>query len=780
MYDFVPSWHFVEPSKKLTPEWCWDAVNWAWYHSNNRSLLHDKDLQEIDGYASGDFSMLEFKKMYKSEAKKLNFNKNDRIDDRANSRHVGIGFIPLPLIPTKLNSAIAIVQKIPIDISVECQDPLAIEKKNEDLTFLKNKPAIQAQLQEISDKMQAGKVDLGTTKHSAVPYSDSPYGLDLNDPEDETVFVNLIYNLGVEAAFETVLEIFQEMKKGTQVKLLQIIDQFKYGVSVQCAFKSAMTKLPDVKYVHPATVTTPQSLLPDFSDNPHRFIEDRVTVMDLFNLFGNEICNEETLAQIINGEKTGYCACNDIQVQNTANFNQFKVDLIYCEVKSIDYVGVAPINKKSKFNYLVSDTSEDIATCTDKIWGQNTYGFWWLKNTKHFYGIHRLDYSYRVEGQESYQNFSYSIYKSQKKSAVEMSIGENKKAQIADIKMQHEVIHSLPHGKYINLKFLRSALGSLTKEKGNTWTQNDLIDLAMEKNWFIGDTEGFDGKNDGQLKPFEDIAGGIKSELVGYMNVIADASNKISQFTGINEQLTGQSANPEGLIGMQKLLINSSINALYYVNEAVEHQEKSKFAIWGNIIKQAIEEGGKPKEAIINLIGNRKVALIDSIKDVPLHVIGVKVTVSQREQEKQDFRDELKRLKDLGVINTVDEYMLSGINNPKDKMALLAVKYKNFEKKQDQIRKEQAMQQQALVQQQGVNQQQAVAAKTDGDIKKVYAQGDVSSKILQLASQLGIQASQLQAVIDKTLQQNRNDGQLDKSIKTIETKQTLENQQPYQ
>lgn len=774
--NFIPSWHFVAPELKLKNEWCYDAVKWSYFQHKNNNLLHGKELDEIEGYATGDFDMAPFRKMYKSIAKKMDANIANSNDRNVNQNE--IGFVPLPLIPTKLNSAIAVVQKIPIEISVSAIDPLAVKKKNEDLTFLKNKPAIEADLQEVADQMQIGKVDLGSTKHSAIPFSDSPYGLDLNEPDELQVFVDLLYNLSVEAAFETSLEQFQSIKNGLQIKLLEISDHFKYGVSVNMAFESTMTGLPDVKYIFPGALEVPYSKLPDYSDNTHRFMAERMSVLDMFNAFGDEICNEETLNEIINSKDFGYCVCNNLNFQSEKNFNSFKVDLIYCEIKSIDYVGIAPINKKSKFSYIVTDP-EELKTCTNKIWAQNTYSFYWLKNTKHFFGIKKLPFSNRTIGNESYQNFSTNIYRSQLKSAVELSIGENKKAQIADIKMQHAILKSLPSGKYINLKFLRSALGGL-KEGAELFTIEQLITLALEQNQIIGDTEGFDGKNDGQLKAFEDIVGGLKiAEIAGYIQVIMGAKQNISEFTGINEQLTGQSANPEGLIGLQKLLINSSINSIYYVNEAISNQEQKKFNIWATIIKSAIEKGGKTKQAIVDLVGAKKVSLIDALDEVPLHKMGVKITVSQREEEKQEFRTELNRLKINGVINTVDEYMLSGISNPKDRMALLAVKYKQWQKRQEKQRQEDAANQQAMIQAQGQNMQAAIQAKGALETQKIYAQGDVSSKILQLSAQLGMQGSQMDFLGKKSLQQDRGTDQTNKAVTTLKTKAELDNQKAY-
>ncbi len=121
-------------------------------------------------------------------------------------------FVKSALIQQKINSAINLVHKRPIDIQCTAIDPLAEEKKQEDINFLKNMPAVKADLDEIAAEIGVGEVDLGATKHSATPYSSSPYGLDLTDPEDSAIMVNIFYKLGIEAAFETALQTFYELK----------------------------------------------------------------------------------------------------------------------------------------------------------------------------------------------------------------------------------------------------------------------------------------------------------------------------------------------------------------------------------------------------------------------------------------------------------------------------------------------------------------------------------------------------------------------------------------
>lgn len=769
---FIPEFHFVNPADKLKPEWAMKVISHGWYNSRRYGLLDNKNVWEIEEYASGDFNMRPFKKMYKSLKKKM---KNENPDLRRPNQDFDedLQFMPVAAIPVKINSATALIQKIPIEIKCTALDPLAAKKKEEDLTFLKNKEKLEADLQDFADQLQIGEVDLGETKHSAVPFSTSPYGLDLNDPEQLDVFINLFYSLGVEVSFETLLQTYYQIKKLDQIKLLEIGDHLKFGVSVHRAFESSITRMPDAEYRFPGEIEIPFSVLPDKSDRTHTFDHRRMSVLEMYNNFSNEIGNKEALELLISGEG-GYCDSNNLDRVKWQNYDTFKVNLIYVEVKSVDWVGVGG-NPKSKkgFSYLTSDPKQ----ASDKIWGQNTYCFWWLPNTRTVFNIHRLPASHRQVGQEAYQGFTHNIYQSQKKGAVELCIPENKKIQIAAIKMMHALMMSLPAGKYIDLKYLRGALSGL-KDEQNEWTMDDLINLAFEKNIFIGDTEGFDSKLDGQLKPFVEIPGGLKSEITGYLNTILSCEQNISKITGINDQVTGQGVNPEGLVGIQKLLINSSINSIYYVNEGIQSQFQGLMNTWAAIFQDVIAGGGKAKEGVIRLIGSKKTNIIKGLNELPLHTMGIVVSINQREEERLKYDMWLKKLSDQNVISAADMFMLEELSNPKDKWALLAIREKQFYARQLAEQQAKFEQNKALMQQQGQNQVAIKKEQTAGEKELVYAKGDVQANIIQLASSLGLQAAQVDGMIKNILQDKRNKSQLDKSISTLTVKNNLEQQEP--
>lgn len=160
--------------------------------------------------------------------------------------------------------------------------------------------------------------------------------------------------------------------------------------------------------------------------------------------------------------------------------------------------------------------------------------------------------------------------------------------------------------------------------------------------------------------------------------------------------------------------------------------------------------------------------------------MGIYVSIAQREVERQKYERELERMKEGGVINVVDDYILSAIENPKEQRGFLAARYKKFERKQDKIRAEQNEQRQVEIKQQGDNMQNKEQAKSQGDVQKVFAQGQVSSKLLDQAAKIGMTERQLSAAIDNGLQSNRGRDQLNKAVKTLQEKSNLERQQPPQ
>jgi hypothetical protein len=781
MGAFIPFFHFFPASEKLKPEFCAEIISYYWFSNDRRNLLDGKDVEEIDGFSNGDYDLRPYETMFRAkrdQARQGNYSMSKDQKSMLYKTHIPISRVAL--IPPKLNSGIATQQKIPIEILATCMDALAQKKKQEDLEFLRTKKKAEDELQPLYDSLNLGKADMGETRYSSVPFSGMPMDLDVEDEEEFRIFANMIYNLAPESAIEAILQAFVEIKKLVQIRLLETRDQYKYGVSVNEALADKNTDLPNIEYVHPGDMITDYSNLPDYSDNTIRVRCHRVTPLELFKYFPDEICDEDHLNKIVNfgGGKgewgTGYCSCNGHGNQAKGVWDTFKMNLLKVEVKSVDSVMIAQ-RPKSKFKYFTKDEKK----CVNKVWAQNTYTFYWLQNTKWFFGIDKLGFAYRSKGSEIYTGFSTNIYKSQQVSAVENCIGENRKAQMAEVKLLFEIIMSSPPGKVIDLKYLRNVIDGLADE-GDKYTMKELIDKATESNIHIIDTEGYENKQQqGQHLPVRELPGGLKDSILGYYKVRFEAERNISAYLSVNDQLTGQSATPEGLVGLQKLMLSASINGLHYITEAIQSQYQALFNVWAYYIQQAIKKGGAGKRAIENIIGSRKIDIIKGLNEVPLHQIGIKITLGQREEERAQNEQELQRLRQAGVLNSADIYEIRKTDNPKDAAWLIAVKETRWQKKQEKMKREQLAAQQQIAETQGQNMIAQTQATGQNQINAIREEGATEARLMTYANQLGLSTKQVDALIKRTLQRERISQQTEKAVKTIEANKNSKQQEGF-
>lgn len=758
--------------KKLSDEWCRKVADHVYFHGGCTNLLTGKNVKEIEEYTSGNIDMKPYMRQFKSVARKLNsINRVDSEQSRFDMEQITNAFIPLSLVTVKVNSAVHLIHKVPFDISVDALDSLADDKRERDINFLKNRDKIQAIAQDMADQLSQGDIDVGGTKNSEMEFKKVPFDLDLDDPMELKIFKDIVYKLQPEASYETILQLIYEMKKIDGVDLLNTYDTFKYGVQTNITYNTSITGIPQTDYVYPGEVYAPRSYYNDFRDTSERYRRWTPTVATLFNMFSKEMGNDESkLNEIINGTGrdngvAGYCHANGLQPIVQSDWGSTSVELIQFFIISLDEISYLE-NKNGNKRFVENGTKG-----SKKMYGQNTYTFYWLPKTNYFFGKEKLGWAYRKQGQEAFTTFPLDIYKAQKKSAVEHCIGENKKAQIADIKLMHTIIKSAPPGKYVDLKYVRKATQSLLYEgKTQKEVTLDLLDMITEDNNFLGDSSDMDGQNEGQFKPYQEIAGGLRSEINGYLTVMQQASANISRYTGINDELAGLNNNPDLLNGARKLNITYGMNAINYAYVARLVQFRNVFEITAWYVKDAIEKGGIHKKTIESLIGQDRTKKIKDVGSIKDHTFYVRINLGMREQEKQDLQNSLQIMEQRGQISRMHRFIIDQTDNLKEASLLLAAIENKFKKEQE------AQQQQKFAQSQQLQQQRnegiigAEQAKAEGKDKNVYVQGDVASKLMELGSQLSLSEEQMRAVVKQRLQGERLNANFIKQDKSQQAK----------
>lgn len=769
----IPLIHFVDPDTKLGNEWALKLVRMN-YASNARSLLYTKNVVEIDQYATGDHDMTDYKaKMFKGAVTERGVNHDDNPNDR--SQYVefvqqedltGIDFEPLGILVQPLNSAIATIQKQPIEVVATAMDAAASTKRKNDRDMLRNKPKFEAELDAVAAKMGMDKFDVGGARHNARAVSEMPFGLDASDEGDLDLYFDLFYKLRPESAYETMLEEWAIIKDLANTMDLETRDIFYYGVCVNRSFLSDTTGMPDMEaYIHPKDMYVPMHCKRrDKSDAEFMYSRKRYSISEFYNLFGEDIDGLEELEKIT----TTWARSGGESLPNfgTNDYWNHKFEVIYMESKSVDCMNIKSFVNSSGEIIRKLDKMEVESKNHKSRFAQNTYATYWVPGTDAIFKHHRIDYVERRKGNEYYTPFTFNIWDAQKKSAVELCISSVKMAQRAFIKMQHCIIKSKPPGTYINLSFLSSAFESL-KSTDAPYTMQKLLALFFHNNIMIGDSSNL-SSNEANSAPFISIPGGVGRELEGYLTTINAAIQNIGRITGINEQLTGQSSTPEGLVGLQKLLINSSINAIHYASIAKRRQATKVYNHWAFLFGEVISQKGPGYRALIEIIGERKAELLDAVPEIAVHKMGLAVTLHQREEEKQRLKEIVDGYIKQGILSGAEALILERTANPKDQAALLTL----IEKKKMKLRamaEEQAHQRQMQIEQAKMQAQgQMMQMGGQIDIQKIQAKAEADAKLMQLAAQLGLNKDYVTGQIKRDLQDRRGIDQTQKNLATIQ------------
>lgn len=748
--------HKEAPEKKLTAEWC-NKVTDLYYHNTDKGhLLRGKNIKEIDSYAEGNYPMHPFKKMMKQE--RLEQLKNNRTGESLFGDYTKkLDYKPLAMLSNKINSVIALNQKTKFEFSLDAQDPLAADKKKNDLDFLRYYNELVQLGQEINDELGLGKFEAGTTKNNTTPFAFMPLDLDINDSDDFQIMTDLVYKLKSESAFESLLMQLSELKKISDLTRLDTRDQIRYGVSCNRAFCSAITQMPDCEYIHPSSIICSPSDYPDFRDNDFRHLYLLKTPQEVMNYF--DVPKEE-FDRMLNGDgsldnnhfinKNSYVKRNNIDGKiEPSQYDFRKIELFYTEVKTIDNLG---IKKGVKYDaYAEEDEQPDYY-----ITSGNTIGYYWLSNTRHVLGIVKLGNAYRSKGNESYSGFSTNIYKTMEESPVEKCIGLINTATIADLKFQNALLKARESGVFIDVKYLYRAAETLEGGVGSEVIKEILAKYENDT-ILIGSSDGINEPNGGQYKPITDIKGGIDPNVIQYLNIIQSCTNRISEVIGINDAVTGQNISQDQLVGTYKLKVNSSINALSYIPEAKINNFEKLFNCWCYWIKWGIENSPEAKKAYINMIGSQKVDIIDGLDELPLHEFGFKLSLENDELTQQDFDATLQGLASKGAISVTDIFLIKRINNRKDAYSLLAIKEKKAKKE---ARESQQMQLQSMQQveaMRGETKLKAIQMQGQNEIAVQQTKGEILKQVTQLTAQLGIGKEQTVGMIRGALQKQRSD-----------------------
>lgn len=761
--DMLPSF-FADLQPLINPkdtgrEWAKGVIEHFYMEWSALPLTKAKDVSLLRSYANGAQSVSKIKKsLFRLTESNLINNPSSDGTARQSKRIskldlTGIDWTPVGVLFNMLNSAKANVMKQPISPVCTAIDPTARSQKEEDMLYLKYEKFIREDLDKFAKQLKIKIQNKRDLKYGELMVDIESLDLDPQKDDELQIIQTLFYKLLMESAMETMLQYDEYAAKMNRIKNRLLDDHYVLGVSCYEKFISDITGLPESEYWNPNDVYTVYSDRPDFSDAPFIYGKKKMTLEDVIKQFGSEFKDQSQIAELFNDVS----ACNKWKLKwhdYVTSEQRLKRNLIEMDVVKIQWKvwrGKKIVRKRNnnddgKWFTEVKDLDykpeTDREIKTEEKWKQVTFEAYYIPCAKKVFKIRELDATFNSYGDQSMSMFGFCIYKSAEKSAVEQAVVLVDNFQRAYFKAQHALLKSKPAGYNINIKHLRNAAENV-KEEGYTW--QSLLAMFMQENLLITDSGDYEDKETFNNPAIQEIKGTNMAEVIQYWNIMATIKAEIRELTGINEQRDATTPNPESLVGLQKLALEASVNATYYIDEAVRMTLEDGYR-WAMCLIQYIlkpeNKGTKPYEALMAFAGRMKPAIIESAGKLHAHQLGIKIEDFPTEAQKQFTQAIIMQMYAGGKLDAADLFAINRNTNYKDAQALTIIRQR---KKEVEARKAGEL---ALKIDMAKNERQLQSREK---VATTIAQGEVTEETIQAKSTLDV--TKLKGQIDLLLQQ---------------------------
>jgi hypothetical protein len=265
----------------------------------------------------------------------------------------------------------------------------------------------------------------------------------------------------------------------------------------------------------------------------------------------------------------------------------------------------------------------------------------------------------------------------------------------------------------------------------------------------------------------------MSRDLERYMNSYNFHKAEMALMIGVNSAVDASTISNEAAVGLQKIQVNATINALRPIKSAfvnIMQRGSNNIAL---MIQDTLRYGNGGEDVFINSLGNRTTEVLEAIKDIPLVDYAIMIEFEQDEEDRQEFNKMVEISLQAQLIEPSDVYAIRTITNTK-------VAYAYLKERERKIKKEKAADADARSKAQSEGSAQAAQVaeqarmQTELEIRKaqselIQVQTAETMKLEQLKSQLKIQELQLEYQLKTTMGVTIENAKVDSANKTAQT-----------
>lgn len=668
--------------------------------------------------------------------------------------HLNLDWKIIPAIPKFIDIVVNGMNDRLYSIRAESQDVLSAERKNIFQDMVEADMAAKDFLTQTKDEFGIDAFN--------VPPDEIP-----GTPEELELYMQMKYKPSIEIAAEVAIDTVFEMNDYTDV----VKPKINYDLVTVGIGAAKHMFLPgagiQVERVDPATLVHSYTDKEDFSDCYYFGEVKSVHYTELMKINPNL-----TELQLMEIKQAGsawnqyYPIANQYN-DNASGLKDESVTLLYFNYKStkkfvhkkkkLDSGGEKVIPKTDAFNpsqedadkFSRVDVVKDVWYDGVMVLGSNIIVKWeLLKNMVR-------PKAATQKAMSNYVVFAPRMYLGKIESTTSRMMPFADQIQLTCLKLQQIKAKMIPDGVFIDA----DGLNEIDLGNGSKYSAMDALGLYMQTGSVVGRSLTTDGEYNNARIPIQPLTtNGGQAKMMALIGDYNHNLNMIRDCTGINEVRDGSTPNPDALVGVQKLAALSSNTATNHILRAGLSITK-KLAQGASLRISDVLEHADFKEEFAMQIGKYNISILEDIKDLYLHSLGIFIELMPDAEENAILENNIQislTREQIDLEDAIDIRMIKNI-----KMANEMLKLKR--KKRAEARSKEAQKAAEYQMQTNMQSQQAAA-----QAKQQQAQIDAQTKIAIINAQNQADKALLDHEVTKKLELMREEFQMNMQLKGVE------------
>ena len=721
--SYFPS-QTVSDAEKLSYEYglkVGKAIEQEWFNhdrGSNRYKANSNDFHNLRLYARGEQSIQKYK---------------DELSINGDLSYLNLDWKPVPIISKFVDIVVNGIAERMYDIKAYSQDPHGLKKRTE---FAEN---MMSDIEYRGINTVAASFGMNLTKSGA---KDLP-----ETTEEAELYMQLTYKQSVEIAEEQALKTLFEGNNYELIKKRFYYDLTVLGIgATKTSFNTSEGVVID--YVDPA------NLVYSYTDSP--YFEDIYYVGEVKTIPVNELAkqfphlSEEDLEDIMKNKSNNRSNYNSTHTYDKEDNNTIQV--LYFNYKT--YMNeVYKVKETSSGADRIIPRDDQYNPPEDKEGGYSRI----LRSIECLYdgaiilGTDKLlkwemaKNMMRPKSDYTKVKMNYSIvaprmYNGRIDSLVKRITGFADMIQLTHLKLQQVMSRLVPDGVYLDA----DGLAEIDLGNGTNYNPQEALNMYFQTGSVIGRSFTSDGEMNPGKVPIQEItsgSGGNKMQaLIGTYNYYLQMMRDV---TGLNEARDGSMPDKNALVGVQKLAAANSNTATRHILQAGLFLTAETAECLSLRISDVIEYS-PTKDAFIQAIGASNVATLEEMSELHLYDFGIFIDLMPDEEEKAILENNIQMALQQQSIELEDAIDLRDYKNIKLANQMLKIRRKKKEEKDRKLQ-----------------------------LENIEAQTKSNTEAATNSAQLEMQKNDAKANIDMSLEESKQNFQLQKMLQEVEMKKEL-------